>query len=550
MKLKIAYGRFMQETNSFSPVLTKKEDFERTHFMEGEELALACSPKNYEVKGFLKNLELSGFLKAVNKNIEEEKIEIETIPLVSAWSISGGPVAKDFFDEMVTKFQEELKKAGELDGVFVAFHGAMGVENVKNPEVVFIEKIREIVGNIPIAVTFDLHATLNEKKMTSMDLIIGYQTNPHRDMAKVGFKAGDLLIKQLIKKIKPTKSWRYLPMLLGGGTTVDLFPPMRHIFQRIKQIEEDPRVLSCNVFMCHPFLDDPDLGWAVSVITDNDKNLAEHISEELADMCWNVRHKKPPEFIDVEKMLKEVRSAKIARKLGCVAVCDTSDVVGAGATGENTAMLKELLEKATDLISYVPIRDPEAVLSLWDKDLNSDVEITVGGKLQPEINEPVFLKGKLILKKDTENFSKVVVIDAGHIKLVITEGYAMPMKPSFYEDLGLSTMKADIVITKNFFHFRIYFLLKSRKTLYVKTKGITDLDRILTIKNNHPVFPKDDIKDWRELDRIKRGIEEIEEKISNYDYKLVRKSKKKEIIILTSFLMLFSFLIYKLIKKK
>ena len=28
-----------------------------------------------------------------------------------------------------------------------------------------------------------------------------------------------------------------------------------------------------------------------------------------------------------------------------VAVCDTSDVVGAGATGENTAMLKELLEK-------------------------------------------------------------------------------------------------------------------------------------------------------------------------------------------------------------
>lgn len=84
----------------------------------------------------------------------------------------------------------------------------------------------------------------------------------------------------------------------------------------------------------------------------------------------------------------------------------------------------------------------------------------------------------------------------------------MPMKPSFYEDLGLSTFKADVVITKNFFHFRIYFLLKSRKTLYVKTKGITDLDAIFKVSNNDPVYPKDNIEDWHKIDLIKRKTPE------------------------------------------
>ncbi|MFN8672241.1 MAG: M81 family metallopeptidase [Candidatus Sericytochromatia bacterium] len=549
-KIRIAYGRFMQESNSFSPVLTKKEDFERTHLIYGEELANVCEPKNYEVKGFLRNLELSGFIKAVTKHNKESDIQVETIPIMSAWSISGGPVERKFFDETLEYFQTKLREAGELDGVFIALHGAMAVEGLFNGEAIFVEKIKEIVGNIPVVVTFDLHAVINKQKMDSIDYILGYQTNPHRDMAKMGYRAGDMMVKALTKKTNPTKAWRYLPMLMGGGTTIDLLPPMRAVFQRIKQIEQDPRVICCNVFMCHPFVNDPDLGWAISVITDNDQNLAEYIAEELADMCWNVRNKKPPEFISVDKMLEEVRKAKLLRKLGCVAVCDTSDVVGAGATGENTALLKELLENAKDLVSYVPLRDPETVLAIWDKELGSEVEITVGGKLHPEMNNPVNIKGKIIYKEDTENFAKVVVIDAEHIKLVLTEGYAMPMKPAFYEDLGLSTMKADIVITKNFFHFRIYFLLKSRKSLYVKTKGITDLDIILTTKNNHPVFPKDDIKDWRELDLIKRGLEKKSYQDDNYEYKLERKSSNKEKVIISLSIITILILLYKIFSKK
>jgi len=46
-------------------------------------------------------------------------------------------------------------------------------------------------------------------------------------------------------------------------------------------------------------------------------------------------------------------------------------------------------------------------------------------------------------------------------------------------------------------------LFISRKTYYVKTKGITDTQVLMDIVTNDPVFPKDKVDDWREID-IKR----------------------------------------------
>lgn len=49
---RIAFGRFMQETNSFSTVLTTLDDFKRTHYIEGHNLINICMPQNTEVEGF------------------------------------------------------------------------------------------------------------------------------------------------------------------------------------------------------------------------------------------------------------------------------------------------------------------------------------------------------------------------------------------------------------------------------------------------------------------------------------------------------------------
>ncbi|MGV3524460.1 MAG: M81 family metallopeptidase [Candidatus Sericytochromatia bacterium] len=504
--LRIAFGRLMQETNSFSSVLTTRADFERNHLLAGAELLQACQPGEWEVTGFLKNLELSGFLKAVQKYPSGS---IEAIPLLSAWTISGGPVTRSFFDEMVTEFCERLTAAGPIDGLMLALHGAMGVEDDADPEATLLQAIRQVVGHIPIAVTFDLHANLTRAKMAEIDLLCAYHTNPHYDMARTGQRAGELLIRTLRKEVEPVKTWRSLPMLLGGGNTVTFLAPMRAIFQRMKHMERDPRVLATNLLMGHPYLDHPEQGWAIEVITDKAPELAEQLADELAECCWSVKDQLPPRFLEVPEMLHTVRQAKWARKFGSVAVCDTSDVVGAGGTGENTHLLKALLEEAPDLLSLYPLRDPSVVAALWEEKEGSAVSISVGGKLQPEVNPALPVTGRLLRKKDTANFGRTLVLDLGHVQLVLTEGYAMPMKPDFYEDLGLNTRKADIVITKNFFHFRIYYLTRSRLNLYVKTQGITDFDRLLHIQLPYPAHPRDEVSGWRELDAAKRQLAKL-----------------------------------------
>jgi microcystin degradation protein MlrC len=501
--LRIAIGRFMQETNSFSPVLTTRADFERTHWVVGEALLKACHPKQWEVKGFLKNLELSGFVR-----VAQALGPVEIIPLTSAWSISGGPLAADFFEATCQQFEAQLQSAGPLDGVFLALHGAMGVVGIQDPEAELLRRMRRVVEpHTQFAVSFDLHGLLTPEKVALVDILCAYHTNPHRDMARTGERAARLLIGALRGELQPTVAWRSLPMISGGGNTLDFSAPMRACFQLMKRWLEDPRVLDSSLFMAHPYLEHPDLGWSVYVATQGDQDLAESLADELAEGCWEVRAIKPPAFISAAEAVAEVRQARWQRRAGAVAICDVSDVVGAGGTGENTHLLQALLTLAPDLRTLYPLRDPVAVAELWEHPEGTVLTIPVGGRLHPEMNPALEVVGTVRRKTTTDNFGRSVHFDLGGVQLVLTEGYAMPMKPSFYEDMGLSVRGADMVIVKNFFHFRLYYATRCFKNLYVYSKGITDFDVSLQVATRYPVHPKEEVSDWRAIDRLRRGVE-------------------------------------------
>lgn len=508
--LRIAFGRFMQETNSFSPVPSTLSDFR--HFIEGEELLNACQPGQWEIEGYLRNLELTGFLKAVKRHQIHRSIEV--VPLFSAFAIPGGPLLKDDFELVCARLSHLLREAGELDAVFFSLHGALDVAGVENAEAKLLAVIREVLGTeLRVAITLDLHATLTQELVSACDLICGYRTNPHRDFQRCGFKAGDLLIRSLLGEIKPTIAWRSLPMMLGGGAGIDFLPPMLPIFLRMNIMEANFGALCCNVYMCHPFIKHPEIGWSVYVITNDNQELAEKMADELAERCWNVKHISPPNLLGIEEVLKRARRSFFARKLGTITICDASDVVAAGSTGENTDVLRELLHKGQGLLSYVPLRDPHVVNLLWQEEIGKEVNLEVGGKLHPEVNQPLPVSGILLIKKDTREFGRVVVLDLNHVKLVVTEGSALALKPEFYTNLGLNAWKPDITVVKSFFHFRIYYLFVSRKTYYVKTSGITDIDIMLNIKTRQPVYPKDEVADWRETDALRRHVPKAAQKV-------------------------------------
>jgi microcystin degradation protein MlrC len=502
-RLRVAFGRLMQETNALSPVPTTLADFERTHLLEGRALVDATRRLAWEVPPLFRNVELSGFVQAARAF---PGVEVELVPLMSAWAISGGPLSAETYQGLKDRMLAKVRDAGKLDGVYLSLHGAMGVAGLQDPETDLLTAVKAQAGGVPVAASFDLHGNLSRERVAVTDVVCSYLTNPHRDHAEVGRRAARVLLSKLSGDVDVKTAWRTLPMILGGSPTLDFLPPLRSIYRRIRAMRAMDKVLDVSLFSVHPWNDHPELGWSTLVHTDGDQDLAERLADELAEACWGVRHHLPPKFPSAKEAVREALDARLARKLGVVVMADASDVVSAGSVGESTELMRVLVEDGASLTSLLSVRDAETVAAFWDRGVGETLTAAVGGKLDPARTTPLTLKATLKSRHDGTPFGRVVVLTVGKTHVCVTEGAPMVLQPKFYTDLGLDPWKADVVVVKNFFPFRMYFLPMARKTLYVRTGGITDFDAAHALTFAGPVHPRDVVEDWRPTDRRRRGL--------------------------------------------
>jgi len=349
----IAVAELIQETNVVLPIKMTVDDFVLNY---GEDMISA---------GIKEKKMVGGFLAAV-KDFGAGKITV--VPIMRARADAGGPIEKEVYDRFKREILEGLRGIKKLDGIYLSLHGAMGVEGLYDPEGDLLQAIRDEYGaNLPIGTSYDLHANMTEEKATLATFIVGFKTNPHRDQFAAGYSAGKILVKTVQGEIQPTMTVNKMKLLRGGGQNMDFLPPMDSIFNRMKEMEKLPGVLSVSNFMVHIWLDEPGLGWGTVAVTDNDKALADKLADEIADLNWSVRDVQVTQKLySPSEAVKAARNSWFERLTGTTVFCDLSDAVGAGAPGESTRILKALVEEVPDLVSYIPIRDSQAVNELWD----------------------------------------------------------------------------------------------------------------------------------------------------------------------------------------
>lgn len=488
MSRKVAFIELHQETNSFSNLPTTRREFENFALNYGEDIWTFADQYKSQAYGFRQAIEKWG------------RGEFEMVPIYSAWAWSGGPIEAEVYEGFKREAVEGLQKAGKLAGVYVSLHGAMGVVGLRDPESDFLQAIREVVGDeLPVAVTFDLHANVTQKNVDLATFIIGYRTNPHRDFRRTGRRAGELLIRTMRGEVKPKTTFRKLRLLKGGGWGIDFLQPMRGVLRKMKKYERDPRVLNCSSFWVHIWIDDEELGWSVLVTTDDDEAYGAEVADKLADVNWAVRHRKHPTPRPVEEAIAIARRSRLRRLLGTVVFCDVSDVVGAGAPGGNTNLLKALLEQAPELRSYVPVRDPEEAVRVYDAaQVGQPIEAMVGGRIDPQYNPVVPVRGEVIFREETD-WGKTTILRQQGVHLILTE---LPFPAYFtasYKKLRLSLWKADVTVVKNLFPFRFRFLRYNRRTVNVVSRGITNVNvhQLDYEKIPRPIYPLDEVEDWR-----------------------------------------------------
>jgi microcystin degradation protein MlrC len=501
--LRIAYGRIFHEANAYSPLLTERAAFERFHHVAGDELARAAELSGVELRSFMPHAELTGFVQAAR-----HAGGVELVPLSSSLAVPSGPLSRACFDWVLGELVSRLEAAGPVDGVYLALHGSMQVAELEGaPEAAILGAVRAAVGpNAKLAATFDLHANLTPAVVEALDVLVAYRTNPHWDLAPSGFRAGQRLVAALRGELRPVHAWRKLPMVLGGGMTIDFLSPMRGVFRAMRKLEERPGVVSASLFMVHPYTSAERLGWAVHVTTHNDGALAERLADELADLAWAERNVEPPRFRSIDEALDEV-AASPWRKLGPVTLVDTADVVGAGAPGGNTRIVEALAARDRGLAVWVPLHDPAAVAELWGAVLGETRSVTLRGT--PGYEQPkVVLEATVAARAETD-FGRAVRLEvasrAGRpFQVVVTDQSPLPIHPSFWSALGLSARQADAIVQKNFFHYRLFYAATSFSHLPVQSAGATDLERVRARDHGLPMHPGTRLADWREGDAVLR----------------------------------------------
>lgn len=512
--LRIAYGRIFHEACAYSPLLTDRDAFARFHRLEGAELAAACTLRGSELAGYLPHAELSGFVSAARL-----AGHVETVPLASSLAVPSGPLTGECFAWLLDDLVERLEAAGALDGVYLALHGSMQVDGLDEaPEAAILRRVRQAIGPAPrIAVSYDLHANLSCGLLESVDVLIGYRTNPHWDLAPTGFRAGNRLIRSLRGQVRPTHAWRKLPMILGGGTTIDFLAPMRHVFGWMKRLERrDPRVLSASLFMVHPYTAADDLGWAAHICTDGDVALANRLAEELADRAWAQREVPLPPMLDVESALERVLASPW-RRAGPVTLVDVDDIVGAGAPGGNTRIVEALLAREREgtsrpLRAYVPVHDPALAVELFEAPHGERRDLVLKGTPGYGMPPVELSNARIAARVDAES-GRTVRLDIGETSVAVCERPPLPVHPKFWRALGLRARDADLIVQKNFFHYRMFYATISFEHLPVVsrgavTRGATSLDRVRRREHRVPVYPSAtpsaNPSDWRPSDPLLR----------------------------------------------
>ncbi|MDW8250401.1 MAG: M81 family metallopeptidase, partial [Myxococcales bacterium] len=430
---------------------------------------------------------------------------VEAVPLFSAMSVPGGPLSRSCFAWLLERLLSSIDRAGPLDGIYLALHGSMQVEGLHEPpEAVILREARaRLSPSGRLAVSYDLHANLSHGLVDPVDVLIAYRSNPHWDLAPTGFRAGNRLIRTLRGRCSPVHAWRKLPLILGGGATIDFLPPMRSVFRWMKGLEENPRVLSASLFMVHPYTTAEDLGWAVHVCTDGDEALADQLAEQLADRAWEQRTEQPPLAYTPGEALDRVVSSRW-RRLGPITLVDGDDIVGAGAPGGNTHIVQALARDHRGLKVLVPVHDPALVAELEGSPEGTRRRVILRGT--PGYGMPEVELEATVSHRAQGEMGRVIRLDVWNFHIAVSDTPPLPIHPSYWSKLGLNVRAADAIVQKNFFHYRMFYLTLSFEHLLVRSDGATSLERVRMRRYRIPCYPGAPVSDWRRADpELRRG---------------------------------------------
>ena len=491
----IGIAGMSHETNTFSPVLTDLARFSggAPKPASGDKAVNIFRNTGTCIGGFIGVCESRGYAFRMG---------------IAAGAAPSGPVENDAFEEMVGQI---LALAEGVDALMLDLHGAMVTKTHDDGEGELLRRIRARHPAMPITVALDMHANVTPMMVENCNIICGYHTYPHIDMAQTATRAANLLLDMLEHKISPVMVFANAPMLphvMRQGTD-DL--PNKALQARIIEIEQG-EALAANLFVGFPHADIHDAGLSVVIVTDADETQARRLRDELLNDAWSQREAFIYRPEPLEESMARAESLAASEGPGPVLLLDHYDNTASGGTMDSTNVLAAILAAKLDDVAAFGIFDPEVVQQMIKAGVGADVTVSLGGKLPtpsiPRQSMPITVTGRVKLLADgrfpatvemsrgmTMNMGLCGVLVVGGVEIVVISRHIEPFDPGCFRAVGIEPTRKKYLMLKSRIHYRVGFRDLVKATVECAGVGVctSDYSELKFQRVRRPVYPLDGV---------------------------------------------------------
>lgn len=484
--MRVGIVAWMHESNTFIAGATTLAHFEEDLLIEGDEVRRRLADAHHEVGGFFQGL---------------AEANIEAVPVFAARALPYGTVQAAAYAEILRRLEAALDRAGPLDGLLAAPHGAMVSESYPDGDGHWLSRLRERFGpKFPIIGTLDLHVNLSPEMVAACDALIGYRTNPHLDQKQRGLDAAKLMARSLRGEVRPTMAGAFPPLAVNIERQLTAQAPCKPLYEQANAMLQRPGVLSNSVLLGFPYADVAEMGSAAIVVADNDAKLAQRLVSELASTWWERRHEFVGQMIGVEQAVDQA-----ARLDGPVCLLDMGDNVGGGSPGDGTEIAHELHRRAIGP-SFVCLADADAVQQAKSAGVGARLPLRVGGKADRLHGAPLEIEAAVRGLYDGrfeetqprhggmtkfDQGATAVVETATGLTIMLTTRRMVPFSLRQVSTFDLEPSRFRVLVAKGVHAPVAAYAPVCKHLLRVDTPGVTcaDMTRLQYHHRRRPMFP-------------------------------------------------------------
>ena len=470
---RIAVAGFQHETNTFASTLATYAEFEEADawpgLIRGDEVIRALSGVHTSLTGFVDAAMAAG--------------GYEIIPVLWCAAEPSSYVTTDAFERIAGMIVDGIGGAGDLDGIYMELHGAMVTQVHEDGEGELLRRIRELTGpDLPIAISFDLHANVTPEIMEHASSINIFRTYPHIDLVETGANAFTSL-ERLLTAGPLFKAFRQAPFLVPLTSQHTGSEPCQSLYAGLYQLAGET-FFSADIAMGFPPADIFHSGPSVVSYAGSQEE-ADNVADALLQSFMDAE-----DIFDDDLQSPEAAVSEAMAHTGPkpVVIADAQDNPGAGASSDTTGLLHALVRGNAQGAVLALLDDAEVAAKTHELGAGAEFTTSLGGKSGQDDQYPFEGRFRIETLSNGEfPFTGVMfggftaslgpmavlrVLDTpADVRVVIGSVRCQCLDQAIFRHIGIEPAEQRIVAVKSSVHFRADFEPIAGRILMVEAPG-------------------------------------------------------------------------------